>query len=154
MEHTLVYSLIALAILVIGLLVWIIIINQRLNRLTKGKDAQSLEAIISQNNKRIDQIIHNREKDVQDISVLKEKIKNTMQHVGIVRFNPFKETGGNQSFAIALTNEHKDGVIISSLYTRERVNVFAKPVHAGSSSFKLTAEEEQALLEAHQKVTS
>jgi biopolymer transport protein ExbB/TolQ len=150
MEQTLFYLTIALGVLVVALLVWIIVIHRKLSQLTRGKSGASLEDIITHNNHAIAQNQQVQEKQSQQISILQEKIQSTLQHVGIVRYNPFKETGGNQSFAIALTDEHKNGVVISSLYTRERVNVFAKPLENGGSSFQLTAEEEQAIAKAHE----
>ena len=67
-----------------------------------------------------------------------------------VRFNPFKGTGagGNQSFATALLNENGDGVVLSSLYSRERVSVYAKPVQKFSSEYELSGEEKQAIKSA------
>ncbi|NIT70429.1 DUF4446 family protein, partial [candidate division KSB1 bacterium] len=58
--------------------------------------------------------------------------------VGTVRFNPFKGTGGGQSFAAAFLSEHGNGVVISTLYSRERVSVFAKPIQSFASEYELT----------------
>ena len=70
-----------------------------------------------------------------------------------MRFNPFKGTGGggNQSFAIALTDEKGDGVILSSLHARDRISIFAKAVQSGKSELGLTDEETTALTKAHGK---
>jgi hypothetical protein len=59
----------------------------------------------------------------------------------MVRFNPFEDAGSNQSFAIGLLNEQGDGVVVSSLYARERMSVFAKPIQQHNSSHELTTEE-------------
>jgi hypothetical protein len=74
----------------------------------------------------------------------KDAVHN-IQNIGVVRFNPFKETGGGQSFAIAMTDKEENGVIISSFYTRDRVNVFAKPLTQGLSEYTLTKEEQAAI---------
>jgi hypothetical protein len=68
-----------------------------------------------------------------------------------IRFNPFPDQGSNQSFAIGLLNEEKDGVVISSLYSRERMSVFAKPIKNGKSDYELTQEEKEALQKAEVK---
>ena len=71
-----------------------------------------------------------------------------MQHLGIIRYNPFHDTGGDQSFAIALTDEHGTGVVISSLHSRDVTRVYAKPLVAWDSTYTLTDEERQAIAQA------
>ena len=68
-----------------------------------------------------------------------------LQHIGLVRFNPFEETGGNQSFALALLDAAGDGWVISSLHGRSNTRIFAKPVTNGSSPHNLSDEETQAI---------
>ena len=69
----------------------------------------------------------------------------SIQHIGMVRFNPFDDTGSDQSFAIALLDDQRDGVVISSLHGRANTRIFAKPVAGGSSSHHLGDEESQAI---------
>jgi hypothetical protein len=80
---------------------------------------------------------------------VEKRVKKSIQAVNTVRFNPFKGTGsgGNQSFATAFLNEDKDGVIISSLYSRDHVSVYSKPIKGGSSEYELSEEEKNALEE-------
>ena len=85
------------------------------------------------------------EKVLKEFENLKEKEKFNIQKVGIVRFNPFKEVGGNQSFSIALLDGKDDGVVITSLYLREGNRVFAKPIKGGKSEFNLSKEEIEAI---------
>lgn len=83
---------------------------------------------------------------------VERRLKKSVQSVHTVRFNPFKGTGGgsNQSFATTLLTEDGDGVIISSLYARDHVSVFGKPVKGHESVHELS-EEEQESLEAAKK---
>lgn len=148
MEHILIYSTGALALIVIILIIWIALIHKKIKQLTAGANGTSLENIISENNRSIRQQKEVLNQHRNQIESLEDGILSTFQNIGVIRFNPFKDTGGNQSFAIALLNKKNDGVIISSLYTRERVNVFAKPIINGASEFKLTDEEQQALTKA------
>jgi hypothetical protein len=76
---------------------------------------------------------------------LARRSETSIQHIGLVRFNPFEDTGSDQSFAIALLDERRDGVVISSLHGRSNTRVFAKPVSGGSSSHTLSDEEAQAI---------
>lgn len=68
------------------------------------------------------------------------------QKVGIVRFNPFADSGGDQSFALALMDGHDSGFVISSLHSRQETRIYLKPVANGKGKeFPLSKEEEQAI---------
>jgi len=82
---------------------------------------------------------------VQEIKDLKEGIKKAVTNVGIIRFNPFKEVGGDQSFSIALLDGQHNGVVVTSYYGRDFNKVYAKPVQNGSSEYDLTEEEKGAI---------
>jgi hypothetical protein len=71
--------------------------------------------------------------------------RRSLQHIGLVRFNPFEDTGSDQSFAIALLDDERDGIVISSLHGRQNTRVFAKPVAKGTSAHNLSDEESQAI---------
>jgi hypothetical protein len=68
-----------------------------------------------------------------------------LQHVGVVRFNPYHDTGGDYSFAVALLDAQGGGVLITGLYHRDRCRVYAKPVQGWASTYKLTDEEREAI---------
>lgn len=78
-------------------------------------------------------------------AVLETNGRRAVQRVGLVRFNPFEETGGNQSFALAMTDANGDGLVISSLHARAGTRLYAKAVVAGRSDAALSAEEAEAL---------
>jgi len=84
----------------------------------------------------------------KDLKRLQEKTKFSLQKVGVVRFNPFSEVGGDQSFSIALLDENNDGIVITSLYTREGNRIFGKPIKKGKSQYPLSGEEEKAIKKA------
>jgi len=92
------------------------------------------------------------EKKLDEISkklIELEKInKFSLQKVGIVRYNPFSGVGSNQSFSIALLNSGDNGVIITSLYTREGNRIYAKPIKNGESDYQLSDEEKEAISKA------
>ena len=68
-----------------------------------------------------------------------------LQKLGIIRFNPFSEMGGDHSFSVALLDGHDTGIIITGLHTRERTRVYIKPVKKGKSTYDLSKEELKAL---------
>lgn len=76
---------------------------------------------------------------------LEHTLEGAVQHVGLVRFNPFTDTGGDQSFSIALLDARGDGLVLSSLFSRAETRVFAKPIQRGHSKYNLTAEEREAI---------
>ncbi len=78
-------------------------------------------------------------------AVIERRSQRSLQHIGLVRFNPFDDTGSDQSFAIALLDDNADGVVISSLHGRANTRVFAKPVAEGRSQHHLSDEESQAI---------
>lgn len=87
----------------------------------------------------------NFEKLSEEIENLKKENKFSIQKVGMVRFNPFSEVGGNQSFSMALLDGNNTGVVITSLYTREGNRVYGKPIEKGQSTHSLSEEEKEAI---------
>jgi len=84
----------------------------------------------------------------QELRNLKTEANSAVQKVGIVRFNPFSEVGSDQSFSVALLDKNDNGVVITSLYTREGNRVYAKPIKAGLSEYLLSKEEKTAIEKA------
>jgi hypothetical protein len=78
-------------------------------------------------------------------ATIEARSRRSLQHIGLVRFNPFEDTGSDQSFAIALLDDQRDGIVLSSLHGRANTRLFAKPVSAGASSHNLSEEETQAI---------
>lgn len=110
------------------------------------KEPENLKEVLSQ----FKDLRENFEKICQELENLKKENKFNVQKVGIVRFNPFREVGGNQSFSIAFLDGNDSGVVITSLYTREENRVYGKSIKAGHSEYLLSEEEKKAI-EAAQK---
>ena len=68
-----------------------------------------------------------------------------IQKLGVVRFNPFKELGGEHSFTIALIDGNNNGILLTGLHARERTRMYVKPVKNGKSDLELSEEEKKAL---------
>ncbi len=109
--------------------------------LKKKKEPENLNDLLRE----FDQLKKEFEKVLKELENLKEKEKFNIQKIGIVRFNPFEELGGNQSFSIALLDGKDDGVVITSLYLKDGNRVFAKPIKGGKSDFNLSKEEIEAI---------
>lgn len=82
---------------------------------------------------------------------LEKEHQFSVQKVGLVRFNPFSEVGGDQSFSIALLDGNNDGLVVSSFYTREGSRVYGKPIKNGESQYALSREEMKAIAKALKK---
>jgi len=78
-------------------------------------------------------------------AVIDRRTRRSLQHIGLVRFNPFDDTGSDQSFAIALLDDQRDGIVISSLHGRANTRIFAKSVADGASAHNLSDEESEAM---------
>ena len=94
------------------------------------------------------------EKQNSDLQLVCKEISNQMsgciQKIGIVRYNAFKDTGSDLSFALALLDENNTGVVMNGIYSREMSNIYAKPVENGKSSYTISAEEKLAIDKAVQ----
>ena len=143
--------IIAIAILIL-FFAWNIYLSLSLRNIKKrtrsffsGKEGKDLEEVIYTQIKNSDKINENINKIYKENIQIRENIQKCIQKVGVVRFNPFGEVGGNQSFAIALLDNSLSGVIILSLYSREGVKIYSKQIVEGKSEYKLTKEEEEAI---------
>ena len=105
------------------------------------KEPENLQEILAQ----FKELKENFERISAELENLKKENKFNLQKVGIVRFNPFMEVGGNQSFSIALLDGNDNGIVITSLYTRERNRVYGKPIKNGQSEYLLSEEEKKAI---------
>ncbi|MFH1611715.1 MAG: DUF4446 family protein [bacterium] len=120
-------------------------INKKLKIFFNGKKASDLEGVLFEAIKRLKQSEENNKKIFESINKLQKLTYKSIKKVGIVRFNPFQDTGGDQSFSIALLDSYNNGLVISSLYTREGTRIYSKPVEKGSSKYPFSKEEQKVL---------
>ena len=78
-------------------------------------------------------------------------LQTAITRIGVVRYAAFEDMGSDLSYSVALLDAHNDGIILSSLFGRDVSRCYVKPIQAGKSTYKLTAEEEQSLQEAMKK---
>ncbi len=128
----------------------------RINRLLKGKDGKTLEGTIIKNATDIGNLKEFKKELETYLETVEKRMGQSIRGVGTVRFNPFKGNGegGSQSFATALIDEKKNGVVLSTLFTRDRVGVYAKPLVHGTSEYELTSEEKEAIEKAKEHLKS
>ena len=125
--------------------VWIWTIEWRLKKFFRGKKAKDLEDVLISLSDELKKLTLSKEEIEGYLETVERRLRKSIQNINTIRFNPFEDAGSNQSFAIAFLNEHGDGVVISSLYSRERVNVYAKPIKNYQSEYTLSDEEKEAV---------
>ncbi len=144
-DNLIIYLLLGL----IGLLaLWIATLEWRLKKVFRGHQISSLETVITDLGQAVDEIMDKGKNDDRLFEDIYRRFKTVLQRCHTVRFNPFADQGGNQSFATAIMDEDGDGVVISSLYSRDKVSVYAKPLQKFSSVHELSKEETEAIATA------
>ncbi|MEI6420001.1 MAG: DUF4446 family protein [bacterium] len=146
-----IYILSGLIFLFSLLVFWIIRLEVKLSRLLSGK-SKTLDESIGDIQKNISSLEDFQTNTESRLKILDKKALRAISGIETIRFNPYKGVGvgGNQSFVTALVNENGDGVVISTLYSREHTSIFSKPIKKNSSSYEMTAEEKDALDKAYE----
>lgn len=140
-------------LIIIVLFSWIIWLQNKLGKLLVGK-SKNLDDSLDSLAKEIAELKKFRISAEETFKDNDARLKRTVSGVETVRFNPFKGdgSGGNQSFATAFLTEEKNGVIISSMYGREHMSIFSKPIKNLTSEYELTSEEREALNKAKDSI--
>lgn len=144
------------------LVVWVLVLHfsffglrKRQKIMFSGKSGKDLEKIIIDSKKKIE-LLDGDVKDLYDITAKVHKLSlKSIHKASVVRFNPFRDLGGDQSFSVAFLDADNDGVVISSLYSRDGVRVYAKAIKGGESiKYPLAEEEKEAIKRANIKKES
>lgn len=116
------------------------------NNLTGGTDSKTLETVLTE----ILKDITGAKKHILELQesrdILEKEGALHIQKIGLLRFNPFNDTGGDQSFILSLLNNHNTGIVISGLYSRSGTRWYAKRVEKGKGiEHELSVEERKAI---------
>lgn len=141
-----------LFVAVIIISVYTITLQRKLRKLFAGRGAKDLEDLMIEIVEDLKKIHKNEETTNAHLGHIEKRLKRSVQGFDLKRFNPFADSGSNQSFAVSLINEEGDGIVISSLYARERHSIFAKPITKMTSEYDLTDEEKDVLTNAHKRL--
>lgn len=137
-------------VIILFLGIWIFLIELRLKKFFRGKGTKELEGVLLSLSDDLKKLNVSKEEIEKYLETVEKRLKKSIQEIGIIRFNPFEDAGSNQSFSVAFLNEEGDGVVISSLYSREKVSVYAKPIKNYKSEYSLSDEEKEAVKNALQ----
>lgn len=148
---------VVLGVLVVLLMLRVGRVERQMRALTRGAGpgaaSLSLGEVIARQGERLEAVREQTESLRITVNALDAAVTGSVQNVGLVRFNPFEDTGGDQSFALALLDKRGDGVVISSLHSRASTRMYARPVKAGAAHSSLSGEEAQAVQQAMSKET-
>ena len=139
------FAALGVAVLALALVAYLLLRLRRVGRRggSAPVDGLTLEATVAAELERLARL-------EAQVETLATRGRGAVQHVGVVRFNPFEDTGSNQSFALALLDDRSDGVVISSLHSRQSTRLYLKPISGGRSETALSEEEAEALRRARQ----
>ena len=142
----------ALVVAVAALLlaVWLVLRTRRLARLAAFQPnlPGDLRAMLEREIGRLDELVRQVEDARNRLPNVERQAMAAVQHVGIVRFNPFEDTGGQQSFVLAMLDASGTGFVVSSLHSRQATRLYLKQVTNGRSEAQLSEEEAQAIRQA------
>ena len=138
-------AILLLLVLVIGLTRRTRSLGRRLDGMTRGVSGDSLEAVLGQHLERVRGVMREMDQLQARTATVERDVSTAFSRVGLVRYNPFEETGGNQSFALAMLDRKGNGFVVNSLHARAGTRVYAKAVTAGKSDAALSMEEAEAL---------
>jgi hypothetical protein len=145
---------VSLALHLLWLLMWMLLLvkmrslSRRLQRLTAGATGASLERVLMDHLARVEEVDTSQRQMEQRVSALEGQVPLCVQRVGLVRYDAFEDVGGQQSFSLAMLDAQQNGVILTSVYSRSDVRVYAKAIRRGQPSHPLSEEELQALRSA------
>jgi hypothetical protein len=123
-------------------------LRARLDGLTRGERGTSFEAVLEAHLRRVQSVSDGLGALDKRTTAIEARLPTAVQQVGLVRFNPFEDTGSNQSFALALLDGKGDGVVVSSLHSRNATRLYVKPVAAGQADRAMSEEETEAIRQA------
>lgn len=142
--------LIVCGVLILALISWLAVLQSKVKKLLIGSGAKNLDDSLNNINSELKEFGLFRTELENYLQTVEKRLRKSVQGVHTLRYNPFEGSGegGNQSFVTAFVNEEGSGVVLSSLYSRDRVSIFSKSVKGFKSEFELTKEEEDAIEKA------
>lgn len=152
-DNAILLSLLLTVLIVLLLIAWIWVawrmrrIKRQLAALTRGMDTHNLEEVLVGHLDKVHQTEQRMDALEQAVAVLQAQIPGCVQRVHLVRYDAFEDVGGQQSFSMALLDARGDGIVLTSVYSRLDIRVYAKAIREGRASHALSDEENRVLRE-------
>lgn len=146
------YLFIAIFVIILILIIMLAVqirktslLKKRLDKFVLGKNGKSLEKDIIglyEDNKFLKMDVDRNKKDIR---TLYKNMEKTFQKIGIVKYDAFKQMGGQLSFSLALLDENNDGFVLNSVHSTEGCYTYTKEIRGGACEISLGEEEQEAL---------
>ncbi len=138
-------TLVLFAIAIIALLIAVFRLRTKLRTFMNGKDGASLEATLAWLTQKIAGIDDTLHAHKEGLEMIDTRVKRSLRGYSLIRYDAYESSGGAQSFASGLIDEHGDGYILSVITNRSHTGVYAKKINRGIPEVSLTSEETDAL---------
>ncbi len=153
--NTEIFLLMLLGLIIILFILYISSIA-KLNKLRKNYstfmkklgNGNNIDEILQDYIKRVGIVEAKNEEIISYCKGIEDNIKICNQKMGLVRYNAFKDTGSDLSFALAILDDYNNGIVLNGIYARDSSNIYAKPVEKGESKYILSNEEKEAINKA------
>lgn len=153
-DNSILLSVVLLYAVALLLLLWLwmawrmTVMKRQLSAIARGTDNMNLEEVLVSYLDKVENIERRTCQVEQAIAVLQAQLPMCIQRVNMIRYDAFEDVGGQQSFAIALLDGRGDGIVLTSVYSRMEIRVYAKAINNGRSSHTLSEEETRVLRNA------
>ncbi len=124
-------------------------LKKRINQFMGDKKSSDFEDMLKSFIEQSNAIDERHSRIINDIRAVQRDLRFCIQKIGIIRYNPFDDVGGDLCYAVAILNQNNDGFVLNSVYSRDGCYTYAKPIENGKCpKYKLSAEEEEAVIRA------
>lgn len=120
-------------------------LKNKYNKFMNGLSNASIEDVLGDCINKVNGVVEKNKEIEYKLNTVERDMYYCVQKVGVIRYNAFDNVGSDLSYSIALLNNNDDGLVISSLYSRESSSTYAKPIIGGKSRYALSAEEIKAI---------
>lgn len=146
LQPTLLAILLILFFWLLGITILFVRSESRFRSLLGSGEKRDIRSILEQL-KKDNQLVNEEVANLQKLlSELEISLTPHIQKVGFIRYNPFSDTGGDQSFCLCLLDRHDNGVVVSSLHSRDQTRIYAKKISRGKSPGYTLSKEERAVI--------
>ncbi|HEY5532529.1 MAG TPA: DUF4446 family protein [Candidatus Anoxymicrobiaceae bacterium] len=139
----------AVLVVAVALIVYLFWRTRRLEAdcelLVRDTQGQNFVEIVGDNISQVEHLLYEVEKLSEQYAQVLRRMAGAVQHIGVVRFDAFRDLGGLLSFAVALLDDRGNGLVLSSIYGRNESRTYSKPVVERGSSYELSPEEKEAI---------
>lgn len=116
--------------------------------MTKLGKGENINDMLVEYVKKVDEVKTENQEIIEYYKKLDNKSRDYLKKIGLVRYNAYKDTGSNLSFALAILDDKNNGIVLNGIYARDTSNIYAKPIKEGKCEYALSKEETEAIEKA------